>query len=345
LNAESIAFWQAYAPMTRLINEYGPTETVVGCCVYEVGEADFPSGRVPIGRPTANTQLYVLSEQMHPVPMGVLGELYIGGDSVARGYLNRPDISSEKFVPHPFSKDKGARLYKTGDLVRFRDDGILEFLGRTDDQIKIRGFRVELGEIEKVVEEHPSVAKSVVIARENNYQNKRLIAYVIPHPQNAFAARQMLRLKSEGMLKNRKLNELPNGMTIVQANLGETDYLYNEIFNRKVYLKNGITLADGDCVFDVGANIGLFSLFVGQICNNATIYAFEPIPSTFELLRLNTALYDLNVKLFSCGLSNEVKNVTFTHYPRLSVMSGRFTDQKEDKGIVKSYVLNRQLVN
>src|SRR5205823_1222052 len=122
---------------TRLINEYGPTETVVGCCIYEAPpEGDF-SGAVPIGRPIANTQLYVLDSRMDPVPMGVAGELFIGGEGVGRGYLARPELTAEKFVPDPFCQGHGgARLYRTGDLVRCLPDGNLEFLGRIDNQVK-----------------------------------------------------------------------------------------------------------------------------------------------------------------------------------------------------------------
>ena len=119
---------------------------------------------IPIGRPIANTQIYILDSHMQPVPIGVPGELYIGGDGLARGYLNRPELTAEKFVPNPFSNDPGARLYRTGDRARYRPDGNIEFLGRVDNQVKIRGHRIELGEIETVLNQHPSVKETVVIA-------------------------------------------------------------------------------------------------------------------------------------------------------------------------------------
>ena len=173
LLAESIAFWQENAPDTMLINEYGPTETVVGCCIYQA--KDKQSGAVPIGRAIANTQLYILDRYLHPVPVGIAGELYIGGAGVARGYLHRPDLTAERFIPNPFLA--GERLYKTGDLARYRADGIIEYLGRIDHQVKIRGFRIELAEIEAVLSQHPKVRECAILAKCD-----RLIAYTVLHP-------------------------------------------------------------------------------------------------------------------------------------------------------------------
>ncbi|HAJ59259.1 MAG TPA: non-ribosomal peptide synthetase [Cyanobacteria bacterium UBA8543] len=183
LLAEHIAFWQNAAPDTALINEYGPTETVVGCCVYQVPKGQHHSGVIPIGRPIANTQLYVLDRYLQPMPVGVPGELYIGGLGLARGYLNRPDLTADKFIPDPFSNQPGARLYRTGDLAYHRPDGNLELIGRIDHQVKLRGFRVELGEVEAAVSEHPAVREAVVLAREDRPGDQRLVAYVVPYPR------------------------------------------------------------------------------------------------------------------------------------------------------------------
>ncbi len=178
LLAETLEFWRVAAPATRLINEYGPTETVVGCCVYEVRAVDPHSGSVPIGRPIANTQLYVLDPTLKPVPPGVMGELYIGGVGVARGYLNRPELTAERFLPDPFRDVPDSRLYKTGDLARYRTDGTLEYLGRTDDQVKVRGYRIELGEIEATLAAHAKVQSCAVVAREEEPWHKQLVAYL-----------------------------------------------------------------------------------------------------------------------------------------------------------------------
>ncbi len=177
LLSKSLEFWQIHAPQTRLINEYGPTETVVGCCVYEVTDAAFHPDMIPIGRPIANTQLYILDQFLQPLPIGVPGELYIGGAGVARGYLNRAELTAKRFIPNPFGE---GRLYQTGDLARYLPDGTIEFLGRIDHQVKIRGFRIELAEIEAVLSQHPSVQDVVVLAREEEPGDKRLVAYVVP---------------------------------------------------------------------------------------------------------------------------------------------------------------------
>jgi amino acid adenylation domain-containing protein len=179
LPAETLALWRTFAPETRLVNEYGPTETVVGSCIYEVQPECPATGVVPIGRPIANTQLYLLDEEWQLAPLGVSGELYIGGDGVARGYLRRPGLTAERFIPNPFSKREGARLYRTGDVARYLPDSKLEYLGRIDEQVKIRGFRVELGEIEAVLVEHESVRQCVVMAREDLPGDKRLVAYIV----------------------------------------------------------------------------------------------------------------------------------------------------------------------
>jgi amino acid adenylation domain-containing protein len=188
LSEKVTSFWQQYAPHTRLINEYGPTETVVGCCIYEVGQQSFPGGNIPIGRPIANTELYILDNHLQPVPVGVVGELYIGGAGVARGYLNRPELTSERFISNPFTNSK---LYKTGDLARYLSDGNIEYLGRIDHQVKVRGFRIELGEIEALIAQHPNVASTTVIAREDQPGHKSLVAYVVPRQKKVVNGHQL----------------------------------------------------------------------------------------------------------------------------------------------------------
>lgn len=177
---------QAAAPGCDILNHYGPTETTIGVLTYRVNSSEPWQGlaSLPLGRPLSNTRVYVLDADLQPVPVGVPGELYIGGAGLARGYLNRPDLTAEHFIPDPLSGKSGQRLYATGDRARYRADGTLEFLGRADNQIKIRGYRVELGEVESAMSQHPAVSECVVVDRENegSFGDKRLIAYVVLAP-------------------------------------------------------------------------------------------------------------------------------------------------------------------
>ncbi|MEM9927323.1 MAG: amino acid adenylation domain-containing protein [Cyanobacteria bacterium P01_D01_bin.50] len=214
-----LEFWRDNYPNTRLINEYGPTETVVGCCIYDASNKSTTKNAVPIGRAIANVQLYVLDKYLQPVPVGIPGELYIGGAGVARGYLNKPELTAERFIPNPFiegrrqkaegrrEEEKGesksnaqcpmpnaqlpitnyplpiTKLYKTGDLVRYLPDGNLEYLGRLDNQVKIRGFRIELEEIEAVLNQYPQIQFNCVIPQSDDSGNQRLVAYIVSsHP-------------------------------------------------------------------------------------------------------------------------------------------------------------------
>ncbi len=174
-----------------LDNQYGPIESHVVTAFSLTGSVNNWPVLPPIGRPIANTQIYLLDRSLQPVPIGVRGELYIGGDCLARGYLNRPDLTEAKFIPNPFSDEPGARLYKTGDLARYLSDGNIEFLGRLDYQVKIRGFRVELGEIEAVLAQHPDVSQTMVLAREERPGDKRLVAYVVLEKEQGVTAKEL----------------------------------------------------------------------------------------------------------------------------------------------------------
>ncbi|MCC5644526.1 amino acid adenylation domain-containing protein [Nostoc sp. CHAB 5824] len=175
-----VAKIQQLKPSCQILNHYGPTEATVGVLTYKVEPQAFSqSAIVPIGRPIANTQIYLLDEHLQPVPISVTGELYIGGANLARGYLNRPDLTKERFIPNPFSQAEGSRLYKTGDLARYLPDGNIEFLGRSDRQVKIHGFRIELEEVEAILRQHPSIRQAVATVREDEMSNQRLVAYLV----------------------------------------------------------------------------------------------------------------------------------------------------------------------
>jgi amino acid adenylation domain-containing protein/non-ribosomal peptide synthase protein (TIGR01720 family) len=180
---EALKFWQKTSlASTRLLNAYGPTEATITSTIFEVSSLasfqEFPDN-IPIGRPIVNIQTYILDRYLQPVPIGIPGELYIGGNGLARGYLNLPELTNEKFIPNPFNPAQSLRLYRTGDQARYLADGNIEFLGRIDNQVKIRGFRIELGEIEAVLNSYPQVQQAVVIVREDIADNKRLVAYVV----------------------------------------------------------------------------------------------------------------------------------------------------------------------
>jgi len=312
-------------PGAELHNLYGPTEAAVDVTAWKC-EPHSELRTVPIGRPISNLNIQLLDERMQAVPVGITGELFIGGVGLARGYWNRPALTAERFRPHPDRNDPGARLYRSGDAARYLVAGNIEYLGRVDQQVKIRGMRIELGEIEALLRRHAAVRECVVVARDDMAGDKRLVAYVVGDADKAAA--------DPGL----KLYKLPNQLEVAQINKNETDYIFGEIFGDQIYLKNGFSLREGDCVFDVGANIGLFTLFVHQHCRNARVFAFEPLPPTFEVLRTNVGLYGLDVTLFNCGLANESGWADFTFYPKMSLMSGRYADAREDERTRRAYL-------
>ncbi|MFP2934912.1 AMP-binding enzyme, partial [Pyxidicoccus sp. 3LG] len=180
----------------------GPTESTTFTSCFRMTHPSHPGDSVPIGRPIANTQVYLLDANGQPVPAGVPGELYVGGDGLARGYLDAA-LTAERFVPDCFGSEPGGRLYRTGDLARWRHDGVLEFLGRRDTQVKVRGYRIEVGEIEAVLLRAPSVREAVVVAREDVPGVKRLVAYVVTAPGEAV---------DTGALREAVKDELPEYM-------------------------------------------------------------------------------------------------------------------------------------
>jgi amino acid adenylation domain-containing protein/non-ribosomal peptide synthase protein (TIGR01720 family) len=190
LNWKLVEKIQQHTPSCEIFNHYGPTEATVGVLTYPIKAKPIrdKSETVPLGRPIANTQIYILDNYLRPVPIGVPGELHVGGDNLARGYLNQPELTTERFIRNPFSDELESRLYKTGDLARYLPDGNIEFIGRIDHQVKIHGFRIELGEVESLLRQHPAIRETIVLAREDKPGNKRLVAYFVPNQENTSPA-------------------------------------------------------------------------------------------------------------------------------------------------------------
>jgi amino acid adenylation domain-containing protein/FkbM family methyltransferase len=322
----------------RLVNMYGITETTVHVTYRELSIADGASARSLIGRPIPDLQLYVLDRSGQPAPIGVAGELFVGGDGVAAGYLNRPELTASRFVVDPFSTVPGARLYRTGDRARRLADGDVEYLGRVDHQVKIRGFRIELGEIEAVVSAHEAVRETVVTRREDRAGDGRLVAYVVPDARTAQPLVERRRIEREGLPQGVSAYELPNGLPVFHRNKNETDFLYREIFGDESYLRHGIELPADACIFDVGANTGIFTVFALTLCPDAEVFAFEPIPPVSEILKLNARLHGRRVHVFDCGVSNRASSAEFTYYPHLSIMSSRFASVEAERSVIKAFI-------
>ncbi|HKX26695.1 MAG TPA: FkbM family methyltransferase, partial [Blastocatellia bacterium] len=250
---------------------------------------------------------------------------------VGRGYLGEPGLTAERFVPDEYGNVEGGRLYRTGDLGRHREDGRVEYEGRRDGQVKVRGYRIELGEIEEALRSHPGVREAAATVKENEAGQKRLVGYVVR--------------RQEAMIEGRPRRRMANGMAIVEQNRNETEYLYEEIYDKKTYFRHGITVPESGCVFDVGANIGLFSLFVSQNRKGVRVYAFEPIRPIYEALKLNVQLYGgAGIKLYQIGLGDEERMESYTYYPGYSMMSGetRYATASEDIEVIKSYLRNEK---
>ncbi len=304
----------ASTPHIRAFNLYGPTECTVDTTVARIAQ-DNP--HPVIGHPLANVRTYVVDENGTPVAPGMPGEIWIGGVGVSPGYLRHSTFDDASFAPDPWSHASGNRIYRSGDRVRRLADDALEFLGRSDDQVKLRGHRIEPAEIEAALHRHPWVREAAVVLRGSSGQAARLTAYVVPHGSDDVV--------------------LPDGMRVASRHRAETGFLFAEIFERGAYFRHGIGIADGATVLDVGANIGMFALAAHRAASGVRIHAFEPNPATVACLRRNLTRYGVHGQVHPHALGQCATTARFTEYEGSSILSGLHADAS-DRAAVRSWL-------
>ncbi len=327
---EALAARLAATAGLEAFNVYGPSECTVDASAWRV-----TGGEVSLGSALGNVRLYVVDRELAPVPLGMAGELAIGGAGVGRGYARRPGETAARFVPDPFASAPGGRLYRTGDKVRREAGGELSWLGRLDGQVKLRGFRIEVGEIEAVLAAHAAVDQAAVALRADAPGVERLVAYAVPRRRPARPA--------AAAADGRPRLTLPDGTSVAHHNRNETEYLYQEIFVRRAYAGHGLRLPEEAVVLDVGANIGMFALFVARHRPRARIFSFEPLGPLFATLEVNAAAHAPGTRVFPFGLGEREATASFAYYPRYTMMSGRsaYADPASEVEVIKRYLANQ----
>jgi amino acid adenylation domain-containing protein/FkbM family methyltransferase len=316
--AISPALWDELAGLSGVesVNLYGPTEGTVDSTVQLITRSEAPS----VGRPLPGVRTWVLDARRRLVPPGLPGDLFIAGDQVAQGYRNDAQATADRFAAVAIQGREPERMYRSGDRMSYAPDGRLTYLGRLDRQVKINGQRIDTDEVASVLATHPEVDQSVVIAHQDQ-DTTRLKAFVT------------LRSGAQKALQIEDFDGL---------NLHETRYLHDEIVVQRVYLRHGITLPQRPVVFDVGANIGMFSAFIDAERADAVVYAFEPIGPIFEKLSRNTRSTRGEVRRFNYGLSERDEELDFTYYAGYSMMTSaqRYADPLSEVAVIKRYLAN-----
>jgi amino acid adenylation domain-containing protein/FkbM family methyltransferase len=312
--------WKQLAAIktTDFINVYGPTEATVVTTWSPVKHELVPG----IGKPLPGSKVWVRDENGARCSIGTVGELWIGGEKVAKGYLGKPDLTAKSFITTP---DGQGNIYRSGDRVTWLKDGRLAFIGRIDNQVKLRGHRVELGEIEAVITEHPAVHNAAVIPQKTSAGETQITAFA--------------EVKTSSITRE---NILPNGNKLSERTHVETDYLFKEIFVDQVYAAHNVILPENAFIFDVGANIGMFSIWAKYRWPSASIHAFEPVPDVAKVCDENISVLD-KVKLHRYGLSDSVGELEFVHYHNYSMMSGIVEGANSDseREIIRQQLENR----
>ncbi|WP_309730032.1 non-ribosomal peptide synthetase, partial [Chamaesiphon sp. OTE_75_metabat_556] len=355
-----------FANLPQLVNGYGPTEATVVTTLHHFNSSDATD--VLIGRPISNAQVYILDQDLQPVPIGVAGELHIGGAGLARGYLHRPELTTEKFIPNPFSTEPNSRLYKTGDLACYLPDGNIEYLGRIDNQVKIRGFRIELGEIETVLSQHRGVKTAIVIASAEEIEQKRLVAYIVPHSEvaltvtelrqflktklpeymvpNAFAILESLPLTVNGKIDRRALPS-PDFASQQQANFVAPRTPAEEILAQiwaKVLKVERVGIHDN--FFEIGGHSLLATQLVSRIRNTFKVeLPLRELFATGTVATLNRSIQQLQQQDWELSLPPILPRATATELP-LSFAQTRlwFLDRFEPNSSFYNIPLTLRLV-
>jgi amino acid adenylation domain-containing protein/FkbM family methyltransferase len=315
----------------RVYNMYGQTETTGIVCVHRVEPATTVQGTVPIGHPIPGTEAYLLDSSLNPVAAGTVGEIVVAGGGLARGYRADAARTAVKFPAYPAGAQPDAeRLYRTGDLGLRSDDGTIQFVGREDGLVKVRGQQVDLAEIERVLGTHPAVAEAIVADVAHEGEEVRIRAFVRCRPE--FVDERV----------DKRLRLLPNGLRILDLNPAETDFMYREIFVREVYVQHGIELPENACVIDAGANIGLFSLSVATRLPHARVFAFEPAAPIADVLKMNVLVNSCpNVSVRVQGFSDHRGVAALTFYPHTAGMSSVHPNRDEEHATLTSIVANQ----
>ena len=325
LNAEVIKGLSAITDC-NFYNMYGPTETTVWSAWREVNSQD-----IGIGAPILNTNLLLLNEFEQQVPIGVVGELYIGGKGLAKGYYDNDTLTQERFkvIDHPYFGK--SRFYKTGDLMKLNADGTFEYIGRKDNQVKINGYRIELEEIEKNISNVLGVKNCKVVPIIKDMSTS-LSAYVV---QEGVVHGEYTELP---LAQQAKPFHFADGSTIYHQSDRQLAMLYKEIIEDGIYFKHGISIQENGLVLDLGSNIGTFSIDVNQRYPSATVIAFEPIPQIFSGLKKNFEHRQIKGRVMNYGVSNKKDTATFFYYPEMSGMSGMFADKETIVSAVGQYM-------
>jgi natural product biosynthesis luciferase-like monooxygenase protein/FkbM family methyltransferase len=313
----------------RCYNMYGPTETTVWSAWQDVTETS-----VCIGKPCLNTDFYLLDKAQQLVPRGIVGELYIGGKGVTKGYWNQNELTSNSFKNIEIEGFGGEKLYKTGDMMKMMNNGMLQYVGRIDDQIKINGYRIEPNEIEYNLLSLVGIKDCRVIVKTNSEGEAILAAYLV---KSDIVSGEWTKLPAD---KETKTFTFADGSLVYHKHESDQQLrlLYREIFEDNIYFRHGVELAPNDLIFDVGANIGAFSMYVQKCQPSVNVVAFEPIPEIFSSLKKNFEHRNINGFIHNSGMSDKNETATFTYNKKNPELSGGFEETKRAKLAAKAWI-------